>query len=344
MIKNSKVFLQFLLILVFSSCTVYRQIPIEVLRTEEIRLDVAKPNITFVYRNFKFRNDTMQLYYLQDDVLLSDRETGEKEIDSMVVGICLEAAANGLRKNGVCDNPVLYPLDVFPRQTGEKVFALPVDLVKKMAMPAKADYLVSLETLSYFFSGYSQHEEYDSFQKVRMAAIWNLYDGTTGKIRDHKAMVDTVFWNPNSENSGQKQSVFPPRIPATQQAAQIFGENYAKRFYPEWLTVDRTIIVPPLEDFRVAGEFVSNQEWDKAAGIWKKYADNRFGRLAVSACYNLALSDEISDDLSGAMKWINSATEMAKSYKKSEDLKLALQYQGILKQRLQEIEESKTGE
>jgi hypothetical protein len=339
--RNSNVFLQFLLILAFSSCTVYRQIPIEVLRTEEVRLKIAKPNIAFVYRNFKFQNDSMQLYYLQDDVLLSDRETGEKEIDSMVVGVCLEAAANELRKNGVCDNPVLYPLDIFPRQTGEKVYALSAELIRKMAMPAKANYLVLLETLSYFFSGYSQHEEYNSFQKVRIAAIWNLYDGTTGKILDHKAMVDTLYWNQDSGNSGQKQTVFPPRIPAMQQAAQVFGENYAKRFYPEWLKVDRMIFIPPLEDFRIAGEFAINQEWDKAAGIWKKYADNRFGRLAISACYNLALSDEMNDNLTGAMKWVNLTTEIAKSYKKSQELKLAMQYQSILKQRLLEIEKSR---
>ena len=342
--KTSRVFLQLLMILVLSSCTVYRQIPIEVLRTEEVRLNVAKPNIAFVYRNFKFQNDTMQHYYLEDEVLLSDSKNGEIEIDSMVVGICLEGAANALKKNGVCENPVFYPLDIFPRQTGERVFALPADLIRKMVMPAKADYLVSLETLSYFFSRYNQHGDDNAFQKVRMAAIWNLYDGTTGKIQDHKTMVDTLYWDFDPGNTSQKQSMFPPRIPAMQQAALVFGENYAKRFYSEWLTVDRTIIVPPLEDFRVAGEYVTNQEWDKAAGIWKKYADNRFGRLAVSACYNLALSAEISDDLPGAMNWINSATKMALSYAKSEELKLALQYQGILKLRVQEIEKSKTRE
>jgi hypothetical protein len=339
--KNSNVFLQFLLILAFSSCTVYRQIPIEVLRTEEIKLSVAKPNIAFVYRNFKFPNDTMQLYYLEDDMLLSDRKNGKKEIDSMMVAVCLDGAASGFKKNGVCDNPVFYPLDIFPYQTGEKVFALPVELIKKMAMPAKADYIVSLETLSYFFSSYNGDGTNNPFQKVRMAAIWNLYDGNTGTIQDHKTMVDTLYWDMDRNNSSKKQSKLPPRIPAMQQAAQVFGENYAKRFFPEWLTVDRMIIVPPLEDFRMAGEYVSNQQWDKAAGIWKKYADNRFGRLAISACYNLALSDEISDDLTGAMKWVNLTTEMAKSYKKSEELRLALQYQNILKQRLQEIEKSK---
>jgi hypothetical protein len=339
--NNRPNFLSLLLILAFSSCTVYRQIPIEVLRTEEIRLKSAKPNIAFVYRNFKFPNDTMQRYYLEDDILISDRKNGEREIDSMVVGVCLEGAANEFKKNGVCDNPVLYPWDIFPVQTGEKVYSLPVELIKKMAMPAKADYIISLETLSYFFSRYNGDGTNNPFQKVRMAAIWNLYEVSTGKIQDHKTMVDTLYWDNDPTDSSQKRSKLPPRIPAMQQAAQVFGENYAKRFYPEWLKVDRMIFVPPLEDFRIAGEFALNQEWDKAAGIWKKYADNRFGKLAISACYNLALSDEIGDNLSGALKWINLATDMAKSYKKSEELKLTLQYQSIVKQRLQEIEKSR---
>jgi hypothetical protein len=342
--KNSKVIVQILLILVLSSCTVYRQIPIEVLHTEEIKLPVVKPKIAFVYRNFKFLNDTMQLYYLEDEVLRSDRKYREKQIDSLAVESCLEGASAGLKENGICDNPVLYPWDIFPRITGDKIYTLPADLVKKLALPVKADYLVSLETLSYFFSRYNQNEEKKAFQQVRMVAMWNLYNVATGNIQDHKNMVDTLFWDSNSQNSGNKQTILPPRVQAIQLAAQVFGENYAKRFYPEWMTVERMIVVPPLEDFRIAGEFAGNQEWEKAAGIWKKYADVRFGRLAIPACYNLALSNEIGDDLSGALKWINAALDVARSYKKSEELKLVLQYQVILKQRVQEIQKSKSKE
>jgi hypothetical protein len=342
--KSLKVISQILLVLLFCSCTVYQKIPIEVLRTEEMKLAVAKPNIAFIYRNFKFLMDTLQLYYLQDEALLPDKSNQVEEMDSLVVGDCLQGAANEFKKNGVCDNPVLYPLDIFPRQSGEKVYALPVELIKKLAMPTKADYLISLETLSYFFSKYNWNGTNSPFQKVRMAAIWNLYNGATGKLEDHKTMVDTIYWESSTDNGYFTKTALPPRIPAMQQAAQIIGENYAKRFYSEWLTVDRMIIIPPLEDFRMAGEYAGKQEWDKAAGIWKKYTDNRFGKLAISACYNLALSDEIGDDLSGSLKWITLATDMAKSYKKSEELKLTRQYQGILKKRLQEIEKSKNQE
>jgi hypothetical protein len=339
--RNHKVLAPVLFVLTMASCTVYRQIPIEVLRTEEIKLPVEKPKIAFIYRNFKFQNDTLQLYYLEDEGLMPDKKYRENEIDSMAVVSCLEGTANNLKEKGICSNPVLYPLDIFPRLSGEKVFALPVDLVKKLALPVKADYLVSLETISYFFSRYNETEENSEFQKVRMVAMWNLYNIESGVIMDHKTMIDTLYWDSNSKNPGQKPSVLPPRAQAIQQAAQIFGENYARRFYPEWLTVDRMIMIPPLEDFRVAGEFAVNQEWQKASAIWMKYADVHFGRLAISACYNLALSFEIGDDLSNALKWINSALNMAKSYKISDELTMVLQYQGILKQRLQEIEKSK---
>ena len=342
--KSLKVISQILLVLLFYSCTVYQKIPIEVLRTEEMKLAVAKPKIAFIYRNFKFLMDTLQLYYLQDEVLLPDKSNRVEEMDSLVVGDCLQGAADEFKKNGVCENPVLYPLDIFPRQSGEKVYALPVELIKKLAMPAKADYLVSLETLSYFFSIYNGNGTTNPFQKVRMAAIWNLYNGVTGKLEDHKTMVDTMYWDSYSNDGYFTKTALPPRIPAIQQAAQIFGENYAKRFYSEWLTVDRMIFVPPLEDFRIAGEYAGKQEWDKAEAIWQKYADNHYGRLAISACYNLALSHEISDDLTGSLKWVNEAFNLAKSYKKSEELKLTLQYQSILKKRLQEIERSKNQE
>jgi hypothetical protein len=329
-----------LIIPVFHSCTVYRQIPIEILRTEEIKLPETPSNIAFVYRNFKFPNDTMQLYYIEDDVLRSDRSGRTRDIDSMVVSACLLSAANGLKQNNICENPVFYPVDIFPRQTGENIPVLPAELIKKMAVTIKADYLVVLETITYFFYKYHSNGENPGYQQVKLAGMWNLYNGSTGIIKDHKAMVDTVFWDDDT-GSAFKTSDLPPRIPALVQAGETFGENYAKRFYAEWIKVDRLLVVPPLEDFRAAGEYVSNQEWDKAADIWKKYADSRFGRLAISACYNLTLSMEISDDLTGASKWINRAVEMAKSFKNSDDLKLCLEYQNLLKKRLLDIQKSR---
>jgi hypothetical protein len=176
----------------------------------------------------------------------------------------------------------------------------------------------------------------EGFQQVKLAAVWNLYNTETGKVEDHKTVTDTLFWDldKTSNNSG----VTPPRLVALQQAAAYLGENYAKRFYSEWEKVERMLIIPPLEDFRQAAELANQQDWDKASDIWNRYTAGKYGRLAISACYNLALSGEISDDLSLAKKWIDQAVRLASAYRGSDELEYAINYQKIISSRISGIE------
>lgn len=333
--SNLKLFFLFPAVWAFSACTVYRQVPIEVLRTEEVKLPLKRNAIAFIYRNFKFNKDTLQDYYLQDGVLLADRSTSKQETDSLVATSCLQAAASLLNDKGISEKPVFYPYGIFPPQTGERIIPLPTDLIKKLAMPAKADYLIVLETITYFFSIDNRMESGEGFQQVKLAAVWNLYNRETGKVEDHKTITDTLYWDLGQAN---KSGVTPPRKIALQQAASLMGENYAKRFYADWEKVDRMVIVPPLEDFRQAAALAEQQEWDKAAEIWRRYIAQKYGKLAISACYNLALSAEISDDLPGAATWIDKAVKLASPYKGSDELEYALNYQKIISARIAGIE------
>ncbi len=329
-----------LFLIIFFSCTLYRNVPIEVFQPKEVKLPSDVQNIGFIYRNFKFTNDTLQQYFLLDDILTADRFNKGKNIDSLMAVTCLQNAANEFQKNGVCRNPVIFPVDIFPRQTGENIHSLPPSLIKKLAMPAKAGYLVFLETLSYFFSQYNLSEDHADYQQVKLAGIWSLYDVETGEIADSKTLADTIYWDYQELAQQQPVAKIPPRLPAMVQAAGLFGENYSKRFYSGWKKVDRLMVIPPLEDFRMAAELANEQQWDKARDIWEKYADPHLGRLSVSACYNMALAFEISDDLEMANQWIDRAVNAAKRFKNKEEGKLTLQYQSILATRMKEIEQS----
>ncbi|HPT32178.1 MAG TPA: DUF6340 family protein [Prolixibacteraceae bacterium] len=334
--SNLKLFFLLPAVWAFSACTVYRQVPIEVLRTEEVKLPLKENAIAFVSRNFKFNKDTLQNYYMQDRAILKELRTGRRETDSLVVMSCLHAVAAMLKEKGVCDQPVFYPYDIFPPQTGERIIPLPTELVKKMAKPAKADYLLALETITYFFSIDNGMAAHEGFQQVALAGVWNLYNGETGKVVDHKTLTDTLYWN--LEDRTDKTVVTPPRLVALQQAAAVMGENYAKRYYSDWEKVERMLIIPPLEDFRQAAALAEQQEWDKAAEIWRKYIAQKYGKLAISACYNLALSAEISDDLPGAATWIDKAVKLASPFKGSDELEYALNYLKIISTRIAGIE------
>ncbi len=38
--------------------------------------------------------------------------------------------------------------------------------------------------------------------------------------------------------------------------------------------------------------------------LWKRYADDKNGKMAINARYNLALAYEMKDDLDTAWKWL----------------------------------------
>ena len=116
------------------------------------------------------------------------------------------------------------------------------------------------------------------------------------------------------------------------------GENYSKRFYASWQTVNRIYSVPSPADFTVASNFVEKGEWDNAILIWKRYASDKSGKLAINARYNLALAYEIKDDIETAWKWLAAAQQLAVSYKSKEDIKMIQQYQKILAKRIKDID------
>ncbi len=349
--KHERFFLYSLLLMVlFSSCTVYELIPIEVIRSREVPLSLEGKQIALLYRNFKYQGDTLQQYYLDRGQLREDKENPEQNFDSIVVSSCLQSVAQAFAGYGVGSVPMIYPVDMMPGVKGEKFSPLPSSLIRKIIQPSKADYLVSLETLSYFYSRsvalYSlggDGAETNESRQVVMAGIWAVYDGHSGEVVDSRQMADTLYWNETDEAISGR-SALPPRLPALQLAAEVFGENYADKFYSDWIQVTRTLIIPPLEEFRLAADYAGEQKWDRASAIWERYADDHFGKLAISARYNLALAAEINDDLVLAEEHIIKAYELASVYRNKNELKMVLLYRDILQNRLKEINRIKQTE
>ncbi len=266
--KNSRsVTTAILGLMMLSACTIYQTVPIEILRAEEARLPGNVSRIGWLYRNFKYAGDTLQHYYRVGDHLRRDVVHQPVNIDSLAATACLASAARSFSENGIAGEAVFFPWDMMPRASGEKLGPLPASLVKKLAEPAQAGVIISLETFSWFYSRFPEDSQGEEARQVELAGVWAVYDAATGRLRENKAMVDTVYWNVETG-----EGKLPPRVPAIELAADHFGESFAKRFYSEWITTDRLMIIPPLEAFRQAAELAGEQDWEGAREIWKRYA------------------------------------------------------------------------
>lgn len=325
------------LLLAITSCTVYKEYPIEIYRPGVIAYPPETENIAIVYRNFKYSGDTLQHYY-KDDFRLRKAKQDPAELDSILVNICISELAKNLKEGGSFNEIRIFP-ELFETHSGSKLPALNMDLIQQVASTTQTDLVISLETYSSFYSEYSSTAEMQTkSNEVITAAVWAVYNPAEQKLIERKTMIDTIFWNGyDAKGNYQRNAKLPPRLTALKIASQMVGENYAKRFFASWQNVKRMYSVPPLPDFAAADKCVQKGKWDDAILLWKRYADDSNGKMAINARYNLALGYEMKDDFEMAERWLNSAQLIATDYKSKEDLKMILQYQQLLKKRKNDI-------
>lgn len=326
-----------ILLSTITSCTVYKEYPIEIYRPGEIAYSPETKNVAIVYRNFKYSGDTLQHYY-KDDFRLRKAKQDPAELDSILVNMCMSELAKNLKEKGTFSEIRIFP-ELFEPHSGRKLPALNMDLVQQVASTTQTDLVISLETYSSFYSEYSSTAEIPTkSNEVITAAVWAVYNPVEQKLIERKTMIDTIFWNGyDAEGNYQRNAKLPPRLTALKIASQMSGENYSKRFFASWQNVKRMYSVPPLPDFAAADECVQKGKWDDAILLWKRYADDSNGKMAINARYNLALGYEMKDDFEMAERWLNSAQSIAADYKSKEDLKMILQYQQLLKKRKNDI-------
>jgi tetratricopeptide (TPR) repeat protein len=334
---NLKLLVVILFLFISTACTVYKEYPIEVYKPEEITVPSEAKSAAVVYRNFRYTSDTLQHFFKTDGQLIKAKND-PSNTDSLQAITCLNELAVHIKNNDVFDEVALLPYDAFEKHTGDHLTPLPSALVKQLSSDAVADLMISLETFSSFYSGWTRTAEAPPASEVVTVSVWGIYDGETGTLLGNRTMIDTVYWNGYDDEGNLLQNYrLPPRLDALVMASTLAGESYAEKFYPGWQTVNRMYSIPPLPDFSEAAVLFEEGKWDEAIMIWTRYADNRNGKMAINARYNLALACEMKDDLDSADKWLSSAMELAISYRSKQDQNMIKTYQNILAKRQKDI-------
>ena len=325
-----------ILILPTVSCTVYREFPIEVYKPGEISIPPNVDNVTLVYRNFKYKADTLQNHY-KDDYKLVKAKKDPKNLDSLMVKSCLDELAKNFKANTHVKNITILD-NVFKPHSGTKMPKLNMSLFRQLPHTSNSGLIISLETFSYFFSEYSRHYNETASNEVITAAVWAVYNPKTDALLKRETIIDTVFWNAyDDEGNYQKQVKLPPRLSALKIASQLAGENYSKKFFASWTNVNRMYSVPPINDFKTAEGMVLEGKWDEAIALWRPYISGKQGKTAIHARYNTALAYEMKDDLNSAESLLNEAWILAKKYRSQNEIEMVELYQKVLKNRKAEL-------
>ena len=334
---NRKYRLLFFLVILISSCTVYKEYPIEILKPGEITVPETAENVTIVYRNFKYPGDTLQ-HFFKDNGRLVRAKNDPANLDSILVNDCFRELSKQLKEKETFAEVYVLPYNLFNRHYAEKLPDLPAEFIDKIASVTHTDMLISLESFSCLFSRYPQVFEQPQSNEIVTVAVWSFYDLNTKTRLERTSLIDTIYQN-GYDNDGNYISGYklPSRIPAMRLASKVAGENYAKRMHESWSTAKRVYSVPPLPDFSDAAYYFEEGKLDQAISLWKKYIHEKNGKLAINARYNLALAYEMKDELETAQKWLESAGNLANSYNSRKDIIMISYYTKELKKRIMDM-------
>lgn len=169
-----------------TSCTVYKEYPIDVFKPGAINVPPNVENIALISRNFKYSNDTLQHYY-KDDNLLRKAKGDPENLDSILTSYCLNELALNLKNRNVYNRIHIFP-EVFKPHSSSKLPVIDFDLISKLTTETETDLVISLETFSYFYSEYTAEPGVPKPRDVITASVWAVYDPAAKK--NHRTKID----------------------------------------------------------------------------------------------------------------------------------------------------------
>jgi hypothetical protein len=155
---------------------------------------------------------------------------------------------------------------------------------------------------------------------------WRIYDPASKIILDEHAIARSLTFTGKGINPVVAAAGLIGRKDAVKQTANNVGHEYANGILPFWIRVRREYYVKGSNNFVIAKRRAQTGNWDSAAELWLKETNNRKSSVAGSACYNMAIINEINGELDEAIRWAQIAYE-------DHNNKLALQYVKILRNR-----------
>ena len=176
-----------------TSCTVYREFPIEVYKPGEIVIPPNVENISLVYRNFKYENDTARDVYKRDFELVRAKNDPEN-LDSVLVNYCFDEFKKNIKTNTHIQNITVVP-GIFKNHSGEKMPKLSDDLIDQISQVTGSDLIVSLETYFYLYSEFTSNGSTPESKEVITGNVWAVYDPLANKTLNRQTVLETVYWN-----------------------------------------------------------------------------------------------------------------------------------------------------
>lgn len=307
MYKNTIVIL--LLIVLLSSCISIREISLDQLQPAEICFPEQIKSVAVISTIPQNNLDTIKLD--KNSSLVGDQS------------ISKEIIAKRIADANYFEHVIVYDTVVSNRFDEQNVNTLSTEAVNEMLNDFNSEMIISLDKMNLTIEKLKTSSEYpmDILRFITKPEIKFYIPKKNGPIYTI-AKNDTLFFSVLDliDHKAAFSYAYDSAIKKT-----------VEMILPHWKSIVRYYYVGGSYEMRDADVSVKENDWDNAFHLWKVVYDSKKGKLRSYSAFNIALYNEIKDNVPEALKWLDLADE---NIKQDSDLgALIKSYRNILSER-----------
>ena len=309
----------------FASCTVRKNLFVDVVKPSDKILPITDRSFTFIPIDGDFDNDSI--------------------VDTLLCNIFIESMVAGFQDDFL-ETPFI-DTTAFSKQ--QKLFAqeLVIDSVsgdplwpnlRKLALRYDADYLIVLNNVDLLFNEevnaeyYNGTKYFQKIRKIRIKAQFTLYEPFVSTVLETYNYNEEFYWDGVAILRSDLERELPLVNKSVREAAYWTARDYIQRFLPKWEQQRRSIFISGNKYLRTGYQSFQQGNLEKANEQWLMATKDNEAELAARAWNNLAYVAEIQGDIVKAIKYaMNSYKVKPKTRTKAYIEKLKERYEANAK-------------
>lgn len=306
-----KIYLIFTLLfsILFSSCSQIEYISMQIKVPAERTLPNFKNSKVLVVDNTPF---TCKLQNYQQ---INGKQKYQSDYTCDSLGIIFKNEfANVLKDEGFSDD-VMYKISTSYSPLYPYGSSLPKDSIQRIGYDSGANLIISLDSIGVnTVVGIEPQTNQLLDGEYLMADVGfklNIFDSFGNRVTPAITNRDSLVWDMNSETQNMKVSEYKKNFTEVMKGAvKVIAQNMANTFVPQWQDETRWYYISGNDQMKEATELAKQLKWMEAAKKWGEIFQTETDMRKLSRiASNIALANEMNDDIDNALKWIKIALE-----------------------------------
>jgi len=270
---------------------------IEVLQPAIIQKEKLNTQIAVLYNNSNIINDSLNRGFIYDNKVLFDTVNTDSLASVVYYESFLETIKSGNYFDSITDLERRYP--IIGNDSIHLFSNLEADSLKKLY---NCEVIYSFIQFRFDEFLYTKRN-YQTGILITAMALWAIYSSSpdTSMLALHR---DTINFSTDYTTFKTDINILKDRPDLLMEAAEDLGKKFAYFLIPHWEEVERLYYKSGNTIFSEAAKLAQNNEWIKAAEIWKKLITNKNKNIVVKSMYNLAVACEMEGNLDAALDWV----------------------------------------